>query len=73
MLQFQHADLFERIYRDVCESVCFHYSLMAKVSLGMKDFLDSKVDGQLQALFTVALHMDVEQETLDEIRAMALG
>jgi len=63
-------ETFEAIYRAVVGNVCSDYSYMTKLSPGTQFYIDGKATGQLQTLFTMALYMDVDLETLDEIHAL---
>jgi len=62
--------LFEIIYQSICRGICSKFELMKDFSMSKDSYLTGKIDGMHEALFTVALYMDVAEETLSELRAM---
>ncbi|KAF1084836.1 hypothetical protein SPSYN_02006 [Sporotomaculum syntrophicum] len=63
-------ETFEKIYREICNSICTKCELAAKLQMQDASYPKGKIDGLHEALFTVALYMEVDQETLNELRAL---
>jgi len=65
-------ETFEQIYRAVVEGVCWEYGYMGRLSLDNpgRHYSEGQAAGQLRALHTAALYLDVDQDVLDEIRAL---
>lgn len=63
-------ETFEQIYRAICKSICSKYKLANKLHMIGDHYPTGKIDGLYEALFIVALYMEVDEKTLDELMAM---
>lgn len=62
--------VFEKIYKQICESICRKFEVADRLQMKGDPYPAGAINGLFEALHTVAVYMDVDTETLDEIRAL---